>query len=71
MSESAKQTVLQLKYARIIGVLADKGGMSLEDAMDLFYNSDLFPLIQEGTGDLHCRSDEYLAEDILREKLAR
>lgn len=67
MSDLGKQTVLQLKYARIIQALAQQASISLEDAMDMFYNSDTFPLIQEGIGDLHCRSDEYLAEEILHE----
>ena len=32
-----------------------------------FYNSPMFPLIQDGVADLHCRSDEYLAGEILRD----
>ncbi len=41
--------------------------MSLNEAMDVFHNSPLMPLIQEGVADLHCRSDEYLAGEILNE----
>lgn len=65
MSELGKETVLQLKYARIIAAIAKYAGMSLEDAMDVFYNSSMFQLLQEGVADLHCRSDEYLAIEIL------
>ena len=43
-------------------------GVSLEEAMDIFYNSPLLPLIEDGTADLHCRSDHYLAEEIWRER---
>ena len=39
-------------------------------AFDVFYNSELLPLIQYGIADLHCRSDEYLAEEIFAEHAA-
>ncbi len=68
MTESGKQTVLQMKYARIIGIIAKKANVSLDEAMDLFYNSATFPLIEDGIAELHCRSDEYLASEILSEK---
>ena len=42
--------------------------VSLEEAMDIFYNSPLLPLLEEGIADLHCRSDKYLAEEIWREQ---
>ena len=41
--------------------------MSVEDAMDMFYNSNTMQLIQDGVADLHCRNDEYLAEEVLEE----
>ncbi len=65
MSDAGKQAVLQMKYARIISLIAQIGDMSSEDAMKVFYDSELFPLIDEGVADLHCRSDKYLAAEIL------
>jgi len=65
MSDAGKRTVLQMKYARIIPLIAEMGHMSNEDAMRVFYDSELFPLIDEGVADLHCRSDKYLAGEIL------
>ncbi len=65
--EEAKQTVLQMKYARIIKAMADMRNITLEEAMDIFYNSQTFNLINDGVADLHCRSDLYLAEEILME----
>ena len=56
-----------MKYARIISIIAERAGVSLEEAMGIFYASELMPLIQEGVADLHCRSDEYLAAEILRD----
>jgi len=35
--------------------------------MDMFYDSDMLPLLEDGVADLHCRSDKYLAEEIWNE----
>jgi len=69
MSDAGKQAVLQMKYARIIEEISRKSNVSLEEAMRIFYTSETMPLIQEGVADLHCRSDEYLAGEILFEHL--
>jgi hypothetical protein len=63
--DEGKATILQMKYARIINELATMANISRREAMALFYNSDLMPLIDEGVADLHCRSDKYLAQCIL------
>jgi hypothetical protein len=41
--------------------------MSLEDALSFFYDSDTYKLISEGVADMHCRSDEYLADELILE----
>ena len=69
MTETGKQIVLQAKYARIIALLASKENISLDQAMERFYDSDVFRLIQNGVADLHCRSDQYLADEVSREAL--
>lgn len=58
-----KQTILQAKYARIIKGIADKQNISLEEAMDGFFHSQTFQLIEKGVADLHCRSDIYLIDE--------
>lgn len=63
----ANETILHMKYARIIQQIAADLGISNVDAMDHFYNSRTFQLISEGIADLHCRSDRYLAEEVERE----
>lgn len=63
----ANKTVLQMKYARIVNLFAKETGMSLEDALSFFYNSITYELISEGVADLHCRSDEYLADELMLE----
>lgn len=66
----ANETLLQMKYARIIEQIAADLGISNVDAMDLFYNSRTFQLISQGIADLHCRSDRYLAEEVERENVS-
>ena len=68
MHDEAFHAILEAKYARIINEISQMYNVSLEEAMDIFYNSPLLPLLEEGIADLHCRSDKYLAEEIWREK---
>ncbi len=63
----ANPTILQMKYARIIQEIALMQHISKEQAMEIFYQSKTFQLISTGVADLHCRSDLYLAEEIIRE----
>ena len=63
----ANKTVLQMKYARIVSIFADITGINLEEALAFFYDSDTYRLISNGIADLHCRSDEYLAEELMLE----
>ena len=67
MTMEANKTILQMKYARIVAIFAQKSGMSLENALSFFYDSDTYKLISEGVADMHCRSDEYLAEELMME----
>ena len=63
----ASRIILYMKYARIIEILAQQLHLTREEAMDLFYNSPVFELIDKGVADLHCRSDQYLADEIIKE----
>lgn len=54
------------KYTRIIECFAEKK-LSLDDALCFFYHSKIYRLISEGVSDLHCMSDEYLAEELVDE----
>lgn len=55
-----------MKYARIINLIAEKQHISLDEAMDVLYSSPLFEIIDDGTADLICRSDLYLSNEIVR-----
>ncbi len=67
MTDISKQIILQAKYARIIARIASEKGIPLDEAMEIFYKSNTFDLLQKGVADLHCRSDYYLADEICRE----
>lgn len=56
-----------MKYARIVAIFAQKSSMKLEDALSFFYDSDTYKIISEGIADMHCRSDEYLADELMLE----
>ncbi len=56
-----------MKYARVVELFAQLSGMELEDALAFFYDSDTYALMSEGVADLHCRSDEYLADELMLE----
>ena len=63
----ANKTLLQMKYARIVSIFVQQVGLPLEEALSFFYGSDTYKLISEGVADLHCRSDEYLADELMLE----
>ena len=63
----ANRTLLQMKYARIIPLFAEKVGISTRQALDFFYHSMEYQLIREGVSDLHCMDEDYIAEDLADE----
>ena len=65
---TADPTLLQMKYARIISLLAKKPNVNEEKAMEMFYKSNTYMLMSKGISDFHCLSDAYLVEEILLEQ---
>lgn len=63
----ANPILLQKKYARVITLFAEKCNLTLDVALDFFYRSKEYQLLREGVADLHCMSDDYLAEDLKEE----
>lgn len=64
---NANPILLQKKYVRVIECFASKEKISLDSALDFFYQSEVYRLISEGVSDMHCMSDEYLAEELKSE----
>lgn len=67
MSEESKQILRSLQCARIIAAISEMHNITLQEAADIYYNSDTASLIEDGIADLHCRSDKYLAEEVWNE----
>jgi len=63
----ADKILLQCKYFSVINAFALMGNIPLREALDLFYKSEIYKEMRDGVSDMHCRSDKYLAEDLLRE----
>lgn len=63
----ANPILLQKKYARVIEKFAENEHLTLRKALDIFYHSVTYIDMSEGISDMHCRSDEYLAEELKRE----
>jgi hypothetical protein len=59
--------VLQLKFASVIETFAQMGNLPLRDALDKFYKSEIYIEMREGISDMHCRSEKYLAEDLIKD----
>ena len=56
-----------MKYARVVRRFAERCCITLGEALDFFYHSDEYTLVSQGISDMHCMSDEYLAEDLENE----
>lgn len=68
---NANPILLQKKYSRVIECFANKMGISLDLALDFFYRSEVYQLVRDGVSDMHCMSDEYLADELKTEYLAK
>lgn len=64
---NASPILLQMKYARVVSLFSRQTGISLDEALSFFYHSDLYQLVKNGVSDMHCMSDDYLAEDLKEE----
>lgn len=67
----ANPILLQKKYARVIDDFAKCVGINIREALDFFYHSVTYKDMSEGISDMHCRSDEYLAEELKEEYLKK
>ena len=66
-SRHSKQVLRSAQCARIIAAISEMHNITLQEATDIYYNSDMSNLIEDGVADLHCRSDKYLAEEVWNE----
>ena len=64
---NANPILLQKKYSRVIELFAKVQHLSLDEALDFFYHSEVYLLMRDGVSDMHCMSDADLAEDLKEE----
>ena len=48
-------------------MFSSKAGLTRSEALEFFYHSMVYQLMSEGVSDMHCMSDDYLAEELLDE----
>lgn len=63
----ANESLLQMKFARIVDGLMDSLRIDRLHALDIFYTSDTYRNLIEKRGDLHCLSDAYLVDELILE----
>lgn len=65
------KTLLQMKYARVVSLLAETLNISQARALDLFYNSDTYRYLSQKMYHLHNMGDAYLVDEIILELQAK
>ena len=61
----ADKTLLRMKYADIVRVLAKRTGVSMEEALRRFYESREYRLVSQGISDQHCMTADYIVDNIV------
>ena len=64
---NANETLLQMKYTRIVSLFAKQMNITLDEALRFFYKSVTYELMKNGISDMHCMCDAYLVEDLEEE----
>ncbi len=64
------ETLLQMKYARVISLLAKRLNISDENAMSFFYNSKTYSNLTDLRNGLQNMSDAFLVDEIIQETSA-
>lgn len=61
------ETLLQMKYARVISLLAKRLDIPEDKAMDIFYNSKTYSNLNDLRNGLQNMSDAFLVDEIIQE----
>lgn len=60
----ANSILLQKKYVRIVALFAEQMQLTLDEALEFFYRSETYQELRDGIADLHCRSDQYIVDEL-------
>lgn len=63
----AHKVLLQSLYKKIILRFSKLTGKDIEESMDYFYKSQTYELISKGIGDMHCKGEIYLTDELMLE----
>jgi hypothetical protein len=61
------ETLLQMKFARIINILAGQLGVTPQKALKIFYSTNVYKYMSNLEFHLHNRSDLYCADEVMLE----
>lgn len=61
MTEESELILRGDKCAEIIKSISELFSVTIQKATDIFYESEIADMIENGVADLHCRSSKYLA----------
>ena len=61
------ETLLQMKFARIVSLLANRLHVEQVKALELFYNSATYAHLCNKANHLHNMSDAFLADEVMAE----
>ena len=64
---NANETLLQMKYTRIVSLFAKQMNITLDEALRFFYKSITYDLMKDGISDMHCMREADLVEDLEEE----
>ena len=67
MTDLVNHTLLQMKYSRVICLLAKAMQIDIPDAMDVFHRSETYRNLSEPQNHLHNMSDLYLVDELILE----
>lgn len=59
------------RNAAIIMAMTELFGISIQEATNIYYQSETAQLIEDKVADLHCRSEKYLATLVWEEHLEK
>ncbi len=62
-----RDQVLWRKEGRIVALLVERLNINTERALDIFYNSRTYTLLENPKSGLYLQSDDYILTDLLRE----
>lgn len=63
----ADKTLLHMKFSRVVAKFAEQQNIPAEKALEFFYHSETYRELSEGVADLHCRSDQYIVDELKAE----